>query len=172
MSMVKDVTSIIDEIYPLYVSVYDRSKLHFEKLTKGYFCAVGKLMPDKVRFFVWRQNGKIIGFAECMVQGKAFYAEYIGLDYAVALDLHLYHWIYRDMVTWAIANGYKELRSSGLNYDPKLHLRHLLDPIDLYVRHTAVIANQALKILLPLLEPTRYDATLPKFANYNELWSR
>jgi Acetyltransferase (GNAT) domain len=172
MSMIKDVTSIVDEIYPLYVSVYDRSKLHFEKLTKGYFCAVGKLMPDKVRFFVWRQNGKIIGFAECMVQGKAFYAEYIGLDYAVALDLHLYHWVYRDMVTWAIANGYKEFRSSGLNYDPKLHLRHLLDPIDLYVRHASVIANQALKILLPLLEPTRYDATLPKFANYNELWSR
>ena len=45
-------------------------------------------------------------------------------------------------------------------------------PRFMHVRHTAVIANQALKILLPLLEPTRYDATLPKFANYNELWSR
>jgi hypothetical protein len=170
MSMVKDVTSIIDEIYPLYVSVYDRSKLHFERLTKGYFCAVGKLMPDKVRFLVWRQNGKIIGFAECMVQGSAVYAEYIGLDYAVALDLHLYHWMYRDMVTWAIANGYKEFRSSGLNYDPKLHLRHLLDPIDLYVRHTSAIVNQALRVLLPFIEPTKYDATLRKFANYRELW--
>jgi hypothetical protein len=106
LSIVNDATSIIDEIYPLYISVYDRSKLHFEKLTKEYFCAVGKLMPDKVRFFVWRQSGTIIGFAECMVQGKAFYAEYIGLDYAVALDLHLYHWMYRDMVTWAIANGF------------------------------------------------------------------
>jgi hypothetical protein len=30
------------------------------------------------------------------------------------------------MTSWAIANGYKWLRSSGLNYDPKLHLRHLL----------------------------------------------
>jgi hypothetical protein len=171
MSIIGDVTSIIDEIYPLYVSVYDRSKLHFEKLTKEYFCTVGKVMQDKVRFFVWRQNGKIIGFAECMVQEKAFFAEYIGLDYAVALDLHLYHWMYRDMVTWAIANGYKEFRSSGLNYDPKLHLRHLLDPIDLYVRHTSTIVNQALKFLLPLLEPTKYDPTLRKFANYNELWS-
>src|SRR5215472_547336 len=62
MSVVQDATSIIDEIYPLYVSVYDRSKLHFEKLTKEYFCAVSKLMPDKVRFFVWRQSGTIIGF--------------------------------------------------------------------------------------------------------------
>jgi hypothetical protein len=46
----------------------------------------------------------------------------------------------------------------------------LLDPIDLYVRHTSAIANQALKVLLPVLEPTKYDSTLRKFANYNELW--
>lgn len=105
-----------------------------------------------------------------MVQETALYAEYIGLDYTVAHDLHLYHWMYRDMVSWAIANGYKEFRSSGLNYDPKLHLRHLLDPTDLYVRHTSRIVNQALRIFLPLLEPTRYDSTLRKFANYDDLW--
>jgi len=170
MGIVRDASPIIDEIYPLYVSVYDRSKRHFERLTKEYFCTLGRRMPDKVRFFVWRQNKRIVGFAECMIQERALYAEYIGLDYAVALDLHLYHWMYRDMVSWAIANGYEEFRSSALNYDPKLHLRHRLDPIDLYVRHTSRIVNQGLKLLLPLLEPTRYDATLPKFANYSELW--
>jgi len=171
MSVIRDATPIIDDIYPLYVSVYNRSKLRFEKLTQEYFCNLGRLIPDKVRFFVWRQNGKIIGFSECMIHEAAFYAEYIGLDYEVALDLHLYHLMYRDMVSWAITNGYKEFRSSGLNYDPKLHFRHLLDPIDLYVRHTSRIVNPALKLLLPLLDPTKYDATLRKFANYKELWA-
>ena len=170
MSVVGDVTSIIDDVYPLYLSVYNRSKLHFEKLTKEYFCGLGTRMPDKVRFFVWRQRGGIVAFAVCMIGGEALYAEYIGLDYAVALDLHLYHYAYRDIISWAIANGYKEFRSSGLNYDPKLHLRHLLDPIDLYVRHRSGIPNMALRVLLPWIEPTRYDKTLRKFANYDELW--
>jgi hypothetical protein len=76
------------------------------------------------------------------------------------------------MVSWAIANGYKWFRSSGLNYDPKLHLRHLLDPIDLYVRHTSTPINAVLKHMLPVLEPTRYDETLAKFRNYHELWAR
>jgi predicted N-acyltransferase len=169
MSVIGDATPIIGDIYPLYLGVYNRSKLHFEKLTQEYFCALGRLMPDKVRFFVWRQNGNIIGFAECMIHERAFYAEYIGLDYGVALDLHLYHWMYRDMVSWAIANGYREFRSSALNYDPKLHFRHLLDPIDLYVRHISRIVNPALKVLLPLLDPTKYDQTLRKFVNYKEL---
>lgn len=165
-----DITAVIDDAYPLYLNVYNRSKLHFEKLTKEYFCGLGTRMADKVCFFVWRQNGRIVAFAACMLQGDVFYPEYIGLDYSVALDLHLYHYAYRDMVSWAIAHGYKELRSSGLNYDPKLHFRHLLDPIDLYVRHTSGAVNMALKWLLPLIEPTRYDKTLQKFSNYEALW--
>lgn len=169
MSVVEDITPIVDEIYPLYLQVYERSKLHFEKLSREYFCRLGRLMPDKVRFFVWRQNERVVAFTLCMIQREAIYAEYIGLDYSVALDLHLYHYAVRDMITWSIANGYKWFRSSSLNYDPKLHLRHLLDPIDLYVRHVSRAKNVVLKFVLPLIEPTRYDKTLKKFPNYQEL---
>jgi hypothetical protein len=172
MSVIDDVTPVIDEVYPLYLQVYERSKLHFEKLTKEFFCGLGRRMPDKVRFFVWRQSARIIAFSLCIPEGDALYAEYIGLDYSVALTLHLYHYAVRDMTSWAIANGYKWFRSSGLNYDPKLHLRHLLDPIDLYVRHVSLVANAILKRVLPLIEPTRYDPTLKKFSNYDELWDR
>jgi len=170
MCVVKDITPAVGEIYPLYLQVYERSKLHFEKLSKEYFCKLGRMMPDKVRFFVWRQNGRIVAFTLCMIDGDEIYAEYIGLDYSVALDLHLYHYAVRDMITWSIANGYKWFRSSALNYDPKLHLRHRLDPVDLYVRHISGIKNPLLKLILPLIEPTRYEKTLKKFPNYNELW--
>jgi hypothetical protein len=172
MSVVSDASSLIDDIYPLYLQVYERSNFHFEKLTKEYFCRIGRLMPDKVRFFVLRQEGRPIVFTLCMIEGDALYTEYIGLDYSVAFDLHLYHYAVRDMTSWAIANGYKWLRSSGLNYDPKLHLRHLLDPIDLYVRHTSPVTNIVLKRILPLIEPTRYDPTLKKFSNHDELWDK
>jgi hypothetical protein len=60
----------------------------------------------------------------------------------------------------------------GLNYDPKLHMRHRLDPLDLYVRHTSTLLNAVLKRILPLLEPTRRDKTLRKFANFDEIWGR
>jgi predicted N-acyltransferase len=136
-----DVTQIIDEIFPLYLNVYERSKLHFEKLTKDYFRKLGQMMPDRVRFFVWRCNGKAVAFGECIIHGDTMYAEYLGLDYSLALRLHLYHYVFRDLVRWGIANGYKWFQSSGLNYDPKLHLRHRLKPVDLYVKHTAVVIN-------------------------------
>ena len=172
LTVTTDITSVIDEIYPLYINVYERSKLHFEKLTKQYFCRLGNMMPDKVRFFIWRRSGKAVAFCDCMVQGDTMFAEYLGLDYSVALELHLYHYVFRDLVRWAIANGYKWIQNGALNYDPKLHFRHRLDPIDLYVKHTSVIINAIMRLALVLLEPTRHDRTLKKFPNYFELWDQ
>ena len=48
---------------------------------------------------------------------------------------------------------------------------YCLKPVDLYVKHTSVIINLALKVALHWLEPTRYDQTLKKFSNYNELYN-
>jgi hypothetical protein len=171
MSVVDDITPMIDDVYPLYLQVYHRSTLHFEKLTKDYFCGLGTRLGDKNRFFIWRQNGKILAFGCCLLQGDTIHAEYLGLDYTVALDLHMYHYTFRDLISWGIAGGYKWFHSGALNYDPKFHLRYRLDPIDLYVRHTSTICNSILRRILPWIEPTRHDKTLKMFNNYNELWA-
>src|SRR5262249_49136631 len=89
----------------------------------------------------------------CLIEGDELCAEYIGLEYPTALDLHLYFYAFRDVASWAIANGFKWYRSSALNYDPKFHLKHLLDPLDLYVRHTSNIINPILRRLLPCSNP-------------------
>jgi predicted N-acyltransferase len=73
LSAIDDVASIVDEIYPLYPQVYERSKLHFEKLTKEYFCSLGTAMPDKVRFFVWRRRAKALAFGICIVHGDTLF---------------------------------------------------------------------------------------------------
>jgi hypothetical protein len=75
------------------------------------------------------------------------------------------------VVRWAMANGYKRFRSSGLNYDPKLHLRSKLDPLDLYVRHCSPVVNRVLAGVLPALEPTRAAPVLRRFPNYDEMWA-
>jgi predicted N-acyltransferase len=170
MSVTDNAASFVDEIYPLYLQVFDRSKMRFEKLTKDFFHQLGQRMNDKVRFFAWRSGNVLVAFSLCMVQGDSLYAEYVGFDYTVALDLHLYHYVVRDMISWGIGRGYKWFRSSGLNYDPKLHMRHRLDPIDLYVRHTSTAANVILKVALPWMVPVRYDATLKLFPDYETLW--
>ncbi len=169
MEVVTDVTPFIDEIYPLYLAVHERSALKFETLTKEYFRAIGQQIPERARFFIWRQNDKIVSFSFCLVCGDAIYDECIGLDYEVALDLHLYFYTLRDIISWALQQRFKYYYSNPLNYEPKLHLDCELVCLDLYVIHTNPLLNPIFRRLIKYLGPTRHDPVLRKFPNAHEL---
>ena len=169
MEVVNDVAPFIDEMYPLYLGVHERSALKFETLTKDYFRVVAERMPDRARFFVWRQNGKIIAFSFCVVCDEAIYDECIGLDYSVALDLHLYFYTLRDIIGWSLRQGLKYYYSNPLNYEPKLHLDCELVPLDLYIMHTNPLLNLIFRRVIKYLGPTRHDPVLQRFPNAHEL---
>jgi len=164
-----DITPLVDEIYPLYLAVHERSSLKFETLTKDYFRAVGQRMSEHARFFIWRQSGKIVAFSFCLVCGDAIYDECIGLDYSVALDLHLYFYTLRDIISWALRQGLKYYYSNPLNYEPKLHLDCELVPLDLYVMHTNPLLNPIFRRVIKYLGPTRHDRVLQRFPNADQL---
>ena len=169
MEVRTDISDIVDEVHPLYLQVLSRSAFRFEELTKEYLVGLGRTLPGQTRFFVWRQAGKAVAFSIAAVHDGKFYDNYLGLDYAVALDLHLYFVTIRDLMVWALSQGLKTYYSTPLNYDPKLHLRFDLEPLDLYVRHLNPVANPFFKRIAPLLEPTRYDKVLRRFGNYADL---
>ncbi|HXX41490.1 MAG TPA: GNAT family N-acetyltransferase [Chthoniobacterales bacterium] len=169
MEVVHDIGPCIDEVYPLYLQVHQRSPMRFEQLTKESFVRLGQTMPERARFFIWRQEGRIVAFSCCLIHDGKIYDECLGLDYRIALDLHLYFYTLRDVLTWAIKNGLKEYCSGPLNYDPKLHLGCELVPLDLYVMHTRGFLNPIFRHVLKYLEPTRHDPVLRKFPNANEL---
>lgn len=169
LEVVNDITPHVDAIYPLYLQVHERSPMKFETLTREYFCQVGQQMPERARFFIWRQEGRIIAFAFCFVHQGTIYDECIGLDYDVALKLHLYFYTLRDVFRWSIENGVRAYCSGPLNYDPKLHLGCGLMPLDLYVMHTAPLLNPIFRRLVKYLGPTRHDPVLRRFPNADQL---
>lgn len=169
LEVTTDITPYVDEVYPLYLQVHERSPLKFECLTKKFLCTLGQRMPERIRFFIWRQNGKVIAFSVALVHDNTIYDDYLGLDYGVALDLHLYFYTLRDIITWSLAQGLTRYRSSPLNYRPKLHLGCDLFPLDLYVMHTARLLNPIFRQAVKFLEPTRHDPVLRRFRNAREL---
>jgi predicted N-acyltransferase len=169
VEVVNDITPWVDEVHPLYLAVHERSPFKFETLTRNYFRAVSERIPERSRFFIWRQSGKIVAFSFCLICDDAIYDECIGLDYSVALDLHLYFYTLRDIITWALQQGLKYYYSNPLNYEPKLHLDCELVPLDLYVMHTNALLNPIFRRAIKYLGPTRHDPVLRRFPNADQL---
>ncbi len=157
------------EIFPLYWQVYQRAKFVFEVLNQDYLIRLGQAMPDKIRLFLWRQEGRLIAFNMGIVHDGIIDDLYVGFDYEAASKLNLYFLTWRDVIEWSVRAGLKTYRSGPLNYDPKLHLKMSLVPQDLYARHLSPILNRPLLLAMKWLGPTRYEPILKNFPNADEL---
>ena len=163
MTVTSRIADTLDAAHALYLQVFARSSLHFEKLTREFLLGLEERLADRVRFFLWRQEGRLVAISICFVHEGVVYDEYLGLDYRVALDLHLYFVTFRDILTWARGQGLRAYRSTPLNYEPKLHLGFRLAPLDLYLAPSAAWLRPLLRLFLPLLAPTRSEPALRRF---------
>jgi hypothetical protein len=160
--VLEDCSDVIDEIYPLYLQVTERSDVNFEVFTKDYFLEAGRRMPGRFRYFVWRRAGKAIAFSFCTIWNSTIYDNDIGLDYDVAHDLNLYYLTFRDLIEWALRHNLKYYCTAPFNYDPKLRLGLNLVDLDLYVRHTSPFVNTVLRLVAPYFSPAKSDPVLRK----------
>jgi len=164
-----DVAPVAGELCALYKQTHDRSKLRFEQLTPEFFARIGREMSDRARFFIWRVGDRIAAFALCLVHEGTMQHLNIGFDYAVSLDRQLYYVTMRDLFRWALDHGLKRYETGQLNYDPKLHFRMKLAPLDLYSRHTSPLLNPLFKLALSFLQPVRHDPIIRRFPNAADL---
>jgi predicted N-acyltransferase len=169
LEVTNDISDRVDELYPLYLQVYERATLRFERLTPEYLRGLGRTMPDRARFFIWTQRGKPVAFNACTLHENSIWADYLGMDYGVALDLHLYFIVMRDVIDWGCQAGLRRYCGTSLGYEPKLRLGLHLLPMDLYLRHRNPIANGILSRVAPWLSPVRHDEVLQKFPDAKEL---
>jgi Acetyltransferase (GNAT) domain len=165
LEVLEDCSGVVDEIYPLYLQVTERSEVNFEVFTKDYFLEAGRRMPGRFRYFIWRRAGKAIAFSFCTIWEDTLYDNDIGLDYEVAHDLNLYYLTFRDLIEWALRHGLKNYCSAPFNYDPKLRLGLNLVDLDLYVRHTSRLINAVLRLVAPHFSPAKSDPVLRKHAS-------
>jgi predicted N-acyltransferase len=149
--------------------MFKRSEYQFEVLNREYFERLGRDIPDQTRFFIWRQEGRIIAFNVCLVHDGVIYDLDLGMDYSVALDLHMYFVTWRDVVQWSIEQGLRAYHAGPLNYDPKLHLKMALEPQDLYARHAARWVNPFFRVAMQFMHPVRHNPIIQRFENAGEL---
>lgn len=160
MEVRNEVEGCLDEIYNLYLNTFEKSTVKFEKVTKEFFRDISKNMAGDTKYFLWRYNGKLVAFDLCVASGDLLVDEYIGLDYDVAYENHLYFVTFRDIVNWCIENGIRKYRSGALNYDPKKRLDFKFLPQYVHAKHSNPLVNLFLRMASPFLNPEKSDPVL------------
>ena len=162
-----EIVSSLDEaaltdVYRMYLDIVEKHDMGFELLPKEFFRLLSKNMPKETKYFLWRIDGKLAAFLLCLVSDEMLIDYYVGLDYKIALEYHLYFLKFRDVMNWCIKNKIKCYEMGITGYEPKRRLGFDFIPLYLYAK----IRNKALrpifKILCGILRFENFDPALKK----------
>ena len=151
---------LLDQVYQLYLNTLEKSAVPFEFVTRKFFGQIAINMPQETKYFLWHIDGRLVAFDLCLVSGSTLEDKYLGMDYAVAYQHHLYYVTFRDILDWCIHNGIRTYSSGTLNYDPKKRLDFTFVPQHVYVKHMDGAMHSLLGLLVPILNPENFDPTL------------
>lgn len=79
-----------EAFHALYLQVYAQSEIHFDRLGRAFFDAVLQDAALGGIVFVYRVDGRMIGWNLCFVVGEVLVDKYVGFDYPAARDWNLY----------------------------------------------------------------------------------
>jgi len=131
------------QMHDLYMQTVRNAEIEFEELPPDYFALVSENAPTSSKCFLWRYDGKLIAFAQCLVEGGHFIDSYLGFDYTVAYKYNLYFVRFKALMEWCIANKMSVYEMGQSSYEIKRRLGFDLLPLYAYSRPCG-------KFILPL----------------------
>lgn len=151
----------IDEIYPLYRSLHDKARFRLAALSPGYFSEMKNRFPDEFSLHIYKKDEKVVGFRSGFTNGKTLEAHFIGLDYSVNRDLHLYQRILYDFVNDAIAKGSESLLLGRTAAEIKSTIGAVPSELTCYIRHRNSLSNQIIRPFIDYLKPSEWTPRSP-----------
>ena len=150
------------EGHRLYLETVNKHEMTLEVMPVEFFRNVAKNMPDEVRYFLWRHNGKMVAFSFCLLKNDYFIDYYLGFDYSVAYKYNLYFIKFRDIMKWCLEHRVKRYEFGITDYEPKKRLGFNFIPLYVYAKHRNALLNPIFRVICLFLQPDNFDPILKK----------
>ena len=163
----EEIEDVAEEIEALYAQTRDHSHVRygdFEDLPKGYFRAVAREMKGSVLFVLYRVKGVLAAFNLLFLEPGRVIDKFIGMRYPLARDYDLYVVSWMENIRICLARNARYLQTGQTAYGEKLRFGSILRPSSNFVRARNPLFNAAIGLAAPLLDFTRWDPDLKKYA--------
>ncbi len=111
-----DNRSFTDELYRMYLSVYNNSRIRVEKLNIDFF------RDNRFKIFVLEDDSRKYGFVQLLENGDELVFEFVGIDYRYQQENDTYLRMLLEIIRYGIENGFKTIDFGQTADDTKLKL--------------------------------------------------
>ncbi len=141
-----------EEMYELYLNVYQRSNEKLEKLDISFF----KTFPAIIIKF--SLEGKVVAFVQLVENGKELFFLFGGFQHSLNQKYDLYINMLLQIIDYGLKRDFKQIDFGQTTEKTKLKLGALQEPKYLYVHHSNPIINALLGKLVGKFSYRRYEA--------------
>ncbi len=131
----------LDEFYALYLHVYAQSETHFDQLSAEFFRAVLRDGDSGGIVFVYRLDGRMIGYNICFVAHGNLLDKYVGFLYPQARQHNLYFVSWMHNLDYACVHGLRHYVAGWT--DPAIKAQ--LGASFTFTRHAVHVRNPLLR---------------------------
>ncbi|MBU1727478.1 MAG: GNAT family N-acetyltransferase [Candidatus Omnitrophica bacterium] len=163
-----NIESIENEVYSLYLNNFNGSDIHFEILPIKFFREISNNMPGVAKYFITRDNGKIVAFNLCLIKNDTCIDKFIGFDSGVAHKYHLYFTTLSHNIGWCIDNGIRFYQTGATDYLPKVRLGAKLIPLLILFKAFNPLLHLTLRLFSGLLKPENLDSSLKEISKFRK----
>ena len=137
----------LDELYQLYLNVYQQSEIHFDKLSAEFFSAVFKDTSLDGHLFLYYSAGQLIGFNLCFVHNGMLIDKYIGFRYPAAREHNLYFVSWMENLAFALSRKLKYYVVGWTDPEIKAYLGAKFT----FTQHAVYVRNRLLRRIVDKL---------------------
>ena len=135
-----------DEMYGMYLSIQQKSKIKIETLSKEYF------RGEMFKMFVAELAGKTVGFVQLLENGDELIFEFVGVDQATNASIPVYHRMLFEIIRYGIENGFKRIDFGQTADDTKLKLGCHYETLYAALHHSNPLINWGCKRIARFIE--------------------
>jgi len=145
------------QMHGLYLQTAHNAEIEFEELAEDYFAVVSECAPDNNKCFLWRRDGRLVAFAQCLIKGDRFIDHYLGFDYALAYEYNFYYLRFKALLEWCIANKMAVYEIGQSSYEIKRRLGFDFSPLYVYARPCGRLNRPVFNFYHKFLASDRFD---------------
>jgi hypothetical protein len=136
--------SRLDELYAMYLEVFEQSEIHFDLLRPEFFAALLQSRAIEGVVFCYRHDRILAGYNICLIHQSRLVDKYIGFKYPLARELNLYFISWLRNLEFALANGLHTYIAGWTDPEVKAGLGAQFT----FTRHLVWVKNPLLRRLL------------------------
>lgn len=154
---VQEVQNLDAQLYQLYENTMSQASFSLAKLQPGYFAAQKELMPEAYQVFGYFLEGKLVGFNSLFCLNGKGEVHYVGLNYEVNKETHIYQRMLYDIVSCGIENKLSTLHFGRTASEIKSTIGATPINVHGYILHkNSLINNYIIKPMAKAIKPKEF----------------